>query len=157
MKRLADIPVRAEGLDSGLAGGGEGGLGDGVVAVLHEIAAQLQRLHDHGETGVVDLGTMPMAPKDYEQLRSALGEGEVDASLHAEGISRVRETGVHGVWWLELRDADGGTLAELIEITTVPRILQTSIADVEIGLERIGSQLRDAHGGEPGPGGDEHG
>lgn len=156
MRRLSAIPVRVEGPDRGLPGCGARGLGGGVAAVLHEIAALLERLHANGETSVVDLGTMPMAPEDYEQLHAALGEGEVEANVYAEGVSRIRETGVHGVWWLELRDGDGHMVAELIEITTVPRILQTSIADVGLGLERIRNRLRDAHGREPSPGGDEH-
>lgn len=156
MSRLSQIPVRVEVVDAPPGGPADGGLGGGVVAVLHEIATLLERLHSHNESGAVDLGTMPLSPEDYACLRSVLGDGEVDATVHAEGPSRVCETGVHGVWWTQHRDADERLLAELIEITTVPRILQTAEADIASGLERIRNRLRDAHDREHSQGGSEH-
>ena len=149
MSRLSEIPVAVEGAaDAGR------GLGGGTVAVLYEIAALLERLQLHGETGAVDLATMPMIPADYERLRSALGEGEVQVDVRSEGTARVRETGVHGVWWVEQRDASDRLLAEFLEITTVPEILRSHPADIAAGLERLRSQLQRDRGAVPG--GDDH-
>ncbi len=151
MSRLSEIPVTVEdGAEPGR------GLGGGVVAVLHEIAALLERLHERGEPGAVDLATMPMTPSDYERLRSALGEGEVSAEILSEGISRVRETGVHGVWWVEHHDPAGKALAEFIEITTVPEILRSHRADISAGLERLRARLREGREPVPDRGGDDN-
>lgn len=159
MSRLSDIPVTVEGGAVTAEAGPDTGavLGGGVVAVLHEVAALLERLHEHGEPGSVDLATMPMAPAEHERLRSTLGTGEVSAEIRSEGLSSVRETAVHGVWWVEHRDPADRTLAEFIEITTVPEILRSHHADIGAGLERLRARLREDPGMAPDAGGDPNG
>lgn len=137
MNRLSEIPVTVEPS----ASREDTLLGGGVIAMLHEIAALLERLHRHGEAGAVDLATMPMATHERECLREALGEGEVDAEVRVDGVSQVRETAIHGVWWVTHRDPEGNVLAELVEITTVPMILRTDAADIANGVVRIGQRL----------------
>lgn len=162
MSRLSEIPVRVEGLGGRSAAERGGpqpgvGLGGGVIAVLHELASLLERLRDEDEPGAVDLGTMPMAPADHEQLRTALGEGEVDATVTANGTSRVRETGVHGIWWIEHHDGQGRVQAEFLEVSRLPAILRTHPADVGAGLDRLRRRLgEDADDGSSAEG-DDHG
>jgi hydrogenase-1 operon protein HyaF len=115
--RLADIAVRVE------PPAATGGLGDGVAAVLSEVAGLLERLAATGEGASIDLRSLPLAPADRAVLERALGEGEVEAALSADGASTIRETGVPGVWWLEYRDAGGALIAELLEVARVPHIL----------------------------------
>ncbi len=157
MSRLSQIPVTVE---SGPVASGtpesQRGLGGGVTAVFHEIAAHLERLASAGEAGCVDLATMPLSHADYEQLRDALGEGEVDAQVFADGVSRVRETAVHGVWWIGHRDPEGNVLAESIEVTTMPRILRTDEADLAAGVERIRQRLAAYADHGSSAGGNEH-
>lgn len=154
MSRLSEIPVRVEGAAPPTPP--DRGLGGGVVAVLHEVAARLEALTQRGEPGSIDLATMPLAPADFDALRVALGEGEVAAEVDADGRSRVRETATHGVWWIAHRDADDNVLAEFIEITTVPAILRTAEADLTAGLERLRAHLAEHDDQPPSAGGDQH-
>lgn len=142
MSRLADIPIAVEGAPA--PRDPDGGLGGGVVAVLHEVATLLERLHESGTPSTIDLKTMPMSPSDHQQLREALGEGEVSAEIAAEGPSRIRETGTHGVWWIEHRDARDNLLAEFLEITTVPEFLCSHRADVEAAVGRLRRRIASA-------------
>lgn len=121
--RLADIGVAVD----------RGGLGPGVTALLYEIADRLEQLASGQAPDAIDVASLPLNPVDRERLREALGEGEVTATIDADGVSQVRETGVAGVWWVEHRDGRGQVIAELIEIARVPEILGVAADDVGRG------------------------
>lgn len=148
MSRLAEIPIRVEGVSTATGGCGSNSrdiddgatIGGGVAAILHEIASRLENLAAGGEVDAIDLRSLPMSPTDREQLLAALGPGEVTITLRAEGESTIRETDIHGVWWTELRDPGGGVIAAYIEIARVPTIL--AVEDDE--LKRGAGSLRRA-------------
>ena len=123
MKRLADIPVRIDPAR-------RGGLGGGVSAVLSEIVGMLEGIAAGGPAATIDLRSLPMSPDDRTQLQQALGKGEVQATIDAEGLSNIRETHVSGVWWVEHRDRQGELVAELLEITRVPGILEIALDEI---------------------------
>lgn len=133
---LANIPIRIENhpvsADTATIGGG-------VAAILTEIAALLEQVAASGEPAAIDLRSLPMSPADREGLAEALGRGEVEIILDAHGESRIRETGVQGVWWTEHRNPEGEIIAACIEIAHVPEIL--IVPDVE--LKRGAVRLRD--------------
>ena len=120
MSRLSDIPIRMEPATR------TAGLGGGVAAVLSELSGLLEALAGGGPPATIDLRSLPMSPHDREELQIALGEGEIKATLEADGLSNLRETGVSGVWWVEHRDRHGELVAELLEITRVPQILESA-------------------------------
>ena len=133
---LSEIPIQVETHPP------EEGLGGGAKAILYEILTMLERLAETGTDGAVDLRSLPMQPDDWQNLAAALGEGDIDASFHdGAGRSRVRETGIHGVWWIEHRDPDDNVVASFIEVTTVPAILATDPADVRTGMQRLRQTL----------------
>lgn len=141
MKKLTDIPVHVEGPDSTPAD--PGGLGGGVQALLQETVQLLDRLCDRGESGAIDLGGMPMVPGDHQRLAEALGDGEVDATTSGGGTTRIRETGIHGVWWITHYGAEDEVVAEMLEITQVPTLLVSQREDLQIGAERLRERLYD--------------
>ena len=113
-----------------------------VQALLSEIAALLQKLVDRDEAGVIDLKSLPFAPGEYEQLREALGQGELSARLDALGASEIIETRFPGVWWLTHYNVEGDIVADAIEVTLLPEILKSQPADVRAGLERLQEALQ---------------
>ncbi|MGO9822960.1 MAG: hydrogenase expression/formation C-terminal domain-containing protein [Solirubrobacteraceae bacterium] len=135
MTRLAEIPIRIEPPAS------DGGLGGGVAAILNEIVRLLERLASLEEPAAIDLRSLPMSPKDRTELQRVLGEGEVQATLNAEGISRIHETRVPGVWWVEHRDRHGAVIAELIEVTRVPQILASAPEEIAAGARALREQV----------------
>jgi hydrogenase-1 operon protein HyaF len=135
MIRLADIPVRIEPTPL------VGGLGGGVPAILSELASLLERLAKAEEPAAIDLRSLPMSAQDRVELRRALGEGEVQATLTAEGISNIRETRVPGVWWVEHHDRNGELIAELIEVTRMPLILMSATDEIASGASALREQL----------------
>ena len=137
MMRLADIGVRVDA----------GGLGPGVTALLYEIADGIERLAADGETGAIDLGSLPLSPLDRERLQQVLGAGEVEATLKVDGLSQIRETGIPGVWWVEHRDARGGLIAELIEFTRIPEILCAAAEDLDRGAAVLRARIAGGAGG----------
>jgi hydrogenase-1 operon protein HyaF len=131
MSRLSEIPVRVESLPQSARQSvapsiSPAGLGGGLSAILSELATLLERLAASDETAMIDLRSLPMSAADRTLLQSALGDGEVHATLKAQGLSTARETGVAGVWWIEHRDAHDGLLAELLEVARFPQILASA-------------------------------
>ncbi|MEP6548922.1 MAG: hydrogenase expression/formation C-terminal domain-containing protein [Gammaproteobacteria bacterium] len=127
MTRLTDIPIRIEGPAlQGAALDAAGGLGGGVIAILAELATLLERFAEDHEPAVIDLRSLPMSPQDRAELQRALGRGEVQATVDADGLSTVRETGVAGIWWVEHRDGQGELTAESLEVTRIPDFLASA-------------------------------
>ncbi len=135
MSRLVDIPIRIETAPA------SGGLGGGVTAILHEIVRLLEQLAAVDEPAAIDLRSLPMSPQDRTELQRALGEGEVQATLNAQGISKMYETRVPGVWWVEHRDPQGELIAELIEVTRVPQILASASDEIVSGARALREQI----------------
>jgi len=131
MSRLSDIAIRLEGAIP-LDGVPErrGGLGGGVAAILTELAARLERLSVDGVTALIDLRSLPMSVTDRGELLEALGQGEVTATLDAQGTSTLRETAFAGIWWTVHRDRDNTITSELLEVSLVPQILAADPDDI---------------------------
>lgn len=135
MSRLTEIPIRIEP-PAVIAG-----LGGGVAAILTELVSLLERLADGEQPAAIDLRSLPMSPHDRAELRRALGEGEVQATLNADGLSNIRETRVPGVWWLEHHDRHGELIAELIEVTRMPQILMSASDEIAAGARALREQI----------------
>ena len=133
--RLADIRVT---LEHGY------GLGTGVNAVLAEVVERLEQLAAGATPEAIDLRSLPLNPGDRAHLAEALGDGEVDITLRLDGTSRVRETGAAGVWWIEHRDARGDVIAELLEITRIPEILNADPGDIGRSARVLRERIRAA-------------
>jgi hydrogenase-1 operon protein HyaF len=82
-----------------------------------------------------------MGPQDRALLQRALGEGEVRATIDAEGVSTIRETRIGGVWWVEHRNRDGELIAELLEVTRVPEILASAPDEIAAGGRALRQQI----------------
>ena len=145
MSGLSDIAIR---VDDGMTVGS-------VRAIGQEIATLLTRLAERGESGAIDLKSLPVGSQDREALAEMLGEGEVTAVVEAFGATRVRETRLRGVWWVTHENSAGDVIAEFIEVTPVPDILKTPVEELAPAAARLRSQLDaddgtltgDSHGG----------
>ena len=132
-RNLQDIPVKIENAEGYSIGN--------IRALLTEIAARLEKLAANGETGMIDLNSLPFAPGEYEQLRQALGQGEVSVRIEAIGPSEIVETAYPGVWWVTHYNVEGDIVADLLEIALVPEIIKSQRDDILSGLELLRSQL----------------
>jgi hydrogenase-1 operon protein HyaF len=158
LTRLAEIPIRIEGMPTRdepsrpPAPVAAFGLGGGVAAILVELAGLLERLARSNTAAAIDLRSLPMSPQDRAELKSALGEGEVRATVDAEGVSSIREARISGVWWVEHRNRQGDLIAELIEVARVPEILARASDEISRGAnalrEQIAAQPRQHAGSE---------
>jgi hydrogenase-1 operon protein HyaF len=132
---LKTIPIYAQAEEAYSVGN--------IRALLAEIAARLEKLAGSGETGMIDLNSLPFAPGEYEQLRQTLAQGEVSARVEAIGPSEIIETRYPGVWWVTHYNVEGDIVADLIEIAWLPEIIKSQPADVLAGLELLRAQLND--------------
>lgn len=112
-------------------------------SVLREIAAMLQRLLATGETGAIDLTSLPFSPADREWLAQRLGRGEVEIRLMAAGLSTFNETACPGVWWVSHHNEAGVRVSEFIEVTRIPELVIAHPDDVKIGLESLNNLIND--------------
>ena len=135
MSRLTEIPIRIEPA-APLAG-----LGGGVMAILAELAGLLARLAAGEQPATIDLRSLPMSPQDRVALQGVLGDGEVQATLDAQGLSSIRETRVPGLWWVEHRDPRGELIAESIEVTRMPQILMSALDEIGAGAAALRAQI----------------
>ena len=110
------------------------GLSGNTDAILHEILALLEAFVATGQTGAIDLHSLPLTVADYEVLRTTLGDGEVHAHINVIGKTEVRETLYPGVWWLTYYNMEEDIVADLLEVTTIPEILKSPAEDVREGL-----------------------
>jgi len=131
MSGLASIPVTAEPIEDTCDTRGNG------LPILYELRHGLKRLAQTGESTQIDLSSIPFGPGDEERLLARLGKGEVDANIDALGPTRVRETGIHGVWLVDYRNVEGQRLALHIEISSVPDILRTQPPDIQDAINTL--------------------
>ncbi len=85
-----------------------------------------------------------MSPQDRTELKRALGEGEVRATVDAEGVSIVQETRISGVWWVEHRNRLGELVAEVLEVTRVPEILSRASDEIATGANALRERMMSA-------------
>ncbi len=113
----------------------------GVSAILTELVRLLDQLAAKDIPAAIDLRSLPLSPHDRTELKRALGNGEVEASINAEGVSSLRETRISGVWWVEHRDAHGELIAELLEVTRVPEILASASDEIAAAAQALRERL----------------
>jgi hydrogenase-1 operon protein HyaF len=115
----------------------DNGLSGNAPVLLREIAELAHRLLTSGKSSAIDLRALPLTPADLDWLRETLGQGQVVATLEAEGESMLSETVCPGVWWVVHRNEKGAVASEFIEVTYVPELLKAHPDDVKIGLEHL--------------------
>jgi hydrogenase-1 operon protein HyaF len=130
---LPEIPVVAE----------QGPLTGNARAVLGEVETLLDGLLRTGEGGIVDIRGLPMTPADRGWLLDQLGKGEVEIAMDIGGRSRIVETALPGVWWIEHRNEQGHLASEFIQVAYVPELISAHPDDVESGLEHLRSRIAD--------------
>jgi len=133
--QLKDITIHTQAVESRSVGN--------IRALLAEIVAHLEKLDASGETGMIDLHSMPFAPGEYEQLRQTLGQGEVSVRIEAIGPSEINETHFPGVWWVTHYNVEGDIIADTIEIAWIPEIIPSQPEDVHAGLENLQAKLNE--------------
>jgi hydrogenase-1 operon protein HyaF len=112
-----------------------------IAPLLHEVRHALARLASDGETNIIDLQTIPLAPGEADKILAVLGEGEVRAKLQCLGESEVRETSFPGVWIVTHFDEMGDLKSRFIEVTRIPQILESQPDDIADGLARLEMKL----------------
>jgi hydrogenase-1 operon protein HyaF len=118
-------------------------LSGNAAALLQEISTLLSRLLENGETGSLDLKSLPLTAADRLWLSEQLGEGEVEIALEVAGPSTIRETALPGVWWITHRGQGGKVLSEFIEVTRMPDIVLPAVEDIRDGLKRLCGRISD--------------
>lgn len=112
-----------------------------VVPLLHEVKHALQRLLETGEPTTIDLGSIPLAPGEFEKIDAALGTGEVKVALEAMGPSQIYETQFSGVWRVTHFNAANEVVGRYVEVSRMPEILLAQESDVRIGLDLLSRKL----------------
>jgi len=144
MSQLAEMPFRVEPSARNRPPMSSGGLGGSVTAILFELVALLDRFISGETPAAIELRSLPMSPQDRAELQRALGEGEVQATVSAAGLSRIRGTRVSGIWWVERYDQGGKLIAELIAVGRAPGILPIAPDDVSAGARDLRAQINAA-------------
>ena len=132
--------AQAPCMDESCSGAGEP-LTHNVWPLLNEIRHALEKLLATGESTVIDLRSIPLAPGEEEQLEEVLGSGEISAVLDAMGPSEIRETAYPGVWLVTHFNVDRQLMGKFIEITRVPDLLKSQDEDIADGLQRLAGQF----------------
>ena len=114
-----------------------------VVPLLHEVKHALDSLIKNGETTVIDLRSIPLAPGEEEKILNTLGQGEVLAQLNALGPSEIIETQYAGVWIVTHFNDENDIVGRFIEITSMPDILRSQPEDVSAAYNSLATILED--------------
>lgn len=109
--------------------------------ILFEVRHALEELIDSGETSIIDLRSIPLAPGEEETIIKTLGKGEVHARLDALGPSEVIETRFAGVWLVTHFNDEEEIVSRFIEITTIPEILKSQDEDMSNALIELAHEL----------------
>jgi hydrogenase-1 operon protein HyaF len=127
MSGLADILIHVDEMPQA----------ENALALLRELENHLQRLIESGETARIDLGGLPLNTADYEMLESVLGHGEVIATVDSLGVSEICDTAIPGIWRIEHYNSEEVLVAEFIEVSRCPELLQTPAEDMKDGLSAL--------------------
>ena len=112
-----------------------------VQPILHEIKHALSKLLETGETRIIDLRSIPLAPGEEETIIDTLCCGEVHAKLNALGPSEIYETRFAGVWLITHYNEENNIIGRFIEITKIPGILLSQNEDITIALSVLETEL----------------
>jgi len=112
-----------------------------VRPILFEVRHALEALLDKGETSIIDLRSIPLAPGEEETILKTLGQGEVHARLNALGPSEIYETRYAGVWLVTHYNEDESIVSRFIEITRLPDILKSQAEDMSKALTELTQSL----------------
>ena len=112
-----------------------------ALSVLAEVGRMLETLAESGQSGSIDLRSLPLTEADRLQLEELLGSGEVRAELELAGASEVWETSYPGAWWVRHRGAGGKIATEEIAVCPVPEILITHPVDIQAASRKLRQDL----------------
>ena len=112
-----------------------------VKPILHEIRHALQKFLDNGETSIIDLRSIPLAPGEEESIIKTLGRGEVQARLDVLGPSDIYETQYTGVWLVTHYNDSDSIVSRFIEVTEIPDVLKSQREDVAHALDALVTEL----------------
>ena len=112
-----------------------------VKPILHEIRHALQKLLDSGETSIIDLRSIPLAPGEEDTIVETLGRGEVQARLDVLGPSDIYETRYTGVWLVTHYNDSDSIVSRFIEVTEIPDVLKSQREDVAHALDALVTEL----------------
>ena len=109
--------------------------------ILFEVMHALEALLESGETSIIDLRSIPLAPGEEETIIETLGQGEINARLDALGPSEIIETRYAGVWLVTHYNDEGDIVSRFIEITAIPEILKSQDEDMSNALVEFVQEL----------------
>ena len=112
-----------------------------VAPLLHEIRHALQTYLETGETSIIDLRSIPLAPGEEDTIIKTLGQGEVQAHLDVLGPSEVYETKYAGVWMVTHYNDDDNIISRFVEVTDTPDVLKSQREDVVDALNALVTEL----------------
>ena len=114
-----------------------------VLPLLHEVKHALQNLLENGETAIIDLRSIPLAPGEEDKILVALGEGEVKAQLNALGPSEIIETQYAGVWLVTHFNDEKDIIGRFIEVTFMPDIVKSQAEDINLAYSELALMLEE--------------
>lgn len=112
-----------------------------VRPILYEVRHALEALLEKGETSIIDLRSIPLAPGEEDTILNTLGRGEVHAQLNALGPSEICETRYAGVWLISHYNEEEAIVSRFIEITEFPDILKSQQEDMSSALIELTQTL----------------
>jgi len=115
--------------------------GENGLALLHELVVLIKELLEKDEPGSIDLRTLPLTHADYSLLRETLGEGPISAEVTNQGVTRIQQTGVAGLWWITNYNEEEDVIGEFIEIAFCPEGLIVDLESVEEGVDALRARL----------------
>ncbi len=140
MTSLPDIPVMVNYSDDDETGVE---VTENVRALLTEISSMLSALINDDMIDSIDIHSLPLLPGEHEAIQTILGQGEVKANFDSLGTTTIYETALAGVWWVTHNNEDGDCIAETIDITTIPAILESQHDDIENACTALQEQLKE--------------
>ena len=112
-----------------------------VQPILHEIRHALEKLLNGGESSIIDLRSIPLAPGEEDTIIEILGHGEVHVRLDALGPSDIYETKFAGVWLVTHLNEDESIVSRFIEVTLLPDVLKSQPEDIAHALSELKTEL----------------
>jgi hydrogenase-1 operon protein HyaF len=112
-----------------------------VKPILHEIRHALEKLLNSGETSIIDLRSIPLAPGEEETIIETLGHGEVHARLDVLGPSEIYETRFTGVWLVTHYNENDSIVSRFVEVTEMPDVLRSQHEDIVVALDKLVTEL----------------
>ena len=108
-----------------------------ALPLLVELSEHCSEYERDGTEHSINLTLLPLSEEEIEFLDTRLGRGPVDMLSRAYGKCQVISTLTPNVWWIRYYNSMGTLILNIIEVTSMPKVVAAAPEDLDDSATRL--------------------